>query len=166
MLGTAELAEGWDTHTTEQGVAYYHNRVTGETTWQAATAASPAGTASSGETDTIGGWEAVWSDQHQMYYYCNRATGEAQWDNPAPQQTASDRGPPPPYSPTPEAQQQHGKGVAYNGSSTSGGAADAAGSPPPYSSEPSQESPTAAAAAAVAMAGGAGAEPRAPVPTP
>lgn len=34
MSGTTDLAEGWDTHTTEQGLTYYHNRVTGETTWQ------------------------------------------------------------------------------------------------------------------------------------
>ncbi|CBJ32947.1 expressed unknown protein [Ectocarpus siliculosus] len=100
-----------------------------------------------------------------MYYYCNRATGEAQWENPAPQQTTSDRGPPPPYSPTLEAQ-QHGKSFAYNGN-TSGAAAaaaaaTAAGSPPPYSWGASQESP-AATAAAIAMAG-AGAEPRAAAP--
>ncbi|CAM9807894.1 unnamed protein product, partial [Ectocarpus sp. 12 AP-2014] len=192
MLGRADLAKGWDMHTTEQGVAYYHNRVTGETTWQrpdclpspggtevettlkdaggggaaaaaaAATAASSAGTASSGETDNIGGWEAVWSDQHQMYYYCNRATGEAQWENPAPRQTTSDRGPPPPYSPTLEAQQ--------HGNTRSAAAAAAAGSPPPYSSGASEESP-AATAAVIAMAG-AGAEPRtaapaaAPAPAP
>ncbi|CAM9908607.1 unnamed protein product, partial [Ectocarpus sp. 4 AP-2014] len=191
MLGTAELAEGWDTHTTEQGMVYYHNRVTGETTWQrpdghtspggtevettfkdaggggaaaaaaaAATAAPFAGTASSGETDTIGGGGAVWSDQHQMYYYCNRATGEAQWENPAPQQTTGDRGPPPPYSPTLEAQ-QHGKDFAYNGNTRSAAAA-AAGSPPPYSSGASQESPT-ATAAAIALAA-AGPEPRAAAP--
>ncbi|CAM9194635.1 unnamed protein product, partial [Pylaiella littoralis] len=137
MSTTAEESE-WVTHMTEQGMAYYHNRRTGETTWErpvlvaGAAVDSPLQTnksasgannkdadggapsspvpgapaaALSEQSDTIGGWEAIWAGEYQKYYYCNRATGEAQWETPMPDQTGGQQqqqqqqqGPPPPYS--------------------------------------------------------------------
>eukprot|EP00752_Nemacystus_decipiens_P004654 g4245.t1 len=138
-----DSSEDWDTHTTEQGLTYYYNRRTGETTWE-----RPAGAAAP-QQSSIGGWEAIWSEEHQMYYYCNRATGAAQWEapNPAPAQ-ASPQEPPPPYSSEAETlatQGNIGGGVGSNISSSNsvsisddvgggGGGVDAiTNSPPPYS---------------------------------
>eukprot|EP00903_Cladosiphon_okamuranus_P006805 g6633.t1 len=144
----SEAGSEWVSHTTEQGMAYYYNTRTGETTWecpagaatpqQSSIAAEKWGTEDSSAGDaappsqpeeTIGGWEAVWAEEHQMYYYCNRVTGAAQWEVPAPTQD-SPREPPPPYS---EVEALPGRqGQCDVGSSTDMGAGDTPNSPLPY----------------------------------
>ena len=115
----AAADEPWVACATPEGVPYWHNTSTGESTWT-----DPALPSSSADTEGLPeGWQAGWDPQSERVYYANPSTGETSWTKPGQPPDAAGASSPqqPAQQPAQQPSQQPSSG-AEAGTPAGGGA--------------------------------------------
>ena len=76
-------ASGWAAYEDDDGAEYYHNDLTGETSW-----VKPRELGGD-DSESHGGWVALLTDEGERYYH-HDATGETSWETPAEWEAEAD----------------------------------------------------------------------------